>query len=66
MTSATPPARRPRYPMPGFILKSLEDRGLVALYKSRPLYQQNDYIGWITRAKRDEVLWLRRGDKRRG
>ena len=21
-------------------------------YRSRPAYQQNDYIGWITRAKR--------------
>jgi predicted GIY-YIG superfamily endonuclease len=49
------PARRPRYPMPDFILKSLDDRGLVAPYKSRPPYQQNDYIGWITRAKREET-----------
>lgn len=47
--------KRPRYPMPDFILKSLEDRDLVALYKSRPPYQQNDYIGWITRAKREET-----------
>ncbi len=22
-------------------------------YRSRPPYQQNDYIGWITRAKRE-------------
>jgi uncharacterized protein YdeI (YjbR/CyaY-like superfamily) len=24
-------------------------------YRSRPPYQQNDYIGWITRAKRQET-----------
>lgn len=23
-------------------------------YRNRPLYQQNDYIGWITRGKREE------------
>lgn len=23
----------------------------MAAYKARPPYQQNDYIGWITRAK---------------
>jgi len=55
VTRATSPARRPRYLMPDFILKSLEERGLVALYKSRPPYQQNDYIGWITRDKRVET-----------
>jgi uncharacterized protein YdeI (YjbR/CyaY-like superfamily) len=24
-------------------------------YESRPAYQQNDYIGWIERAKRQET-----------
>jgi hypothetical protein len=24
-------------------------------YRDRPAYQQNDYIGWITRAKREET-----------
>ena len=24
-------------------------------YRDRPPYQRNDYIGWITRAKRDET-----------
>ena len=24
-------------------------------YRNRPAYQQNDYIGWITRAKRNET-----------
>ncbi len=44
--------RRPRHPMPAFIRKALEGRGLMQSYVERPAYQQNDYIGWITRAKR--------------
>jgi hypothetical protein len=43
--------QRPRYPMPAFIRKALTQHGLVLAYKARPPYQQNDYIGWITRAK---------------
>ena len=43
---------RPRYPMPEFIRVALEARGLTAAYQARPPYQRNDYIGWITRAKR--------------
>ena len=39
--------------MPGFILEALENRQLMDAYLSRPAYQQNDYIGWITRAKRE-------------
>jgi hypothetical protein len=41
--------------MPSYIRSELRDRGLTAAYRSRPLYQQNDYVGWITRAKRDET-----------
>jgi len=41
--------------MPQFVLDALEERGLVAAYKSRPPYQQNDYLGWINRAKRAET-----------
>jgi hypothetical protein len=43
--------KRPRNPMPAFVRKALNEYGLMAAYKSRPAYQQNDYIGWITRAK---------------
>jgi uncharacterized protein YdeI (YjbR/CyaY-like superfamily) len=46
---------RPRYPMPDFIREALESRKLMAAYHARPPYQQNDYIGWITRAKRPET-----------
>ncbi len=46
---------RPRYPMPEYIRKALEARGLRDAYDARPPYQRNDYIGWITRAKRPET-----------
>lgn len=42
---------RPRYPMPDFIRDALNARKLMDAYLARPPYQQNDYIGWITRAK---------------
>jgi hypothetical protein len=38
--------------MPDFVKQALEERGLMGDYRARPAYQQNDYIGWITRAKR--------------
>ncbi|MFQ5398278.1 MAG: YdeI/OmpD-associated family protein [Anaerolineae bacterium] len=44
---------RPRYPMPDFVEEVLLTRGLMDAYQDRPAYQQNDYIGWITRAKRE-------------
>jgi uncharacterized protein YdeI (YjbR/CyaY-like superfamily) len=47
--------KRPRIPMPGFVKQALEDHGLVKAYAERPAYQQNDYIGWIERAKRPET-----------
>jgi len=37
--------------MPDFVRTALEQKRLVGAYHERPLYQQNDYIGWITRAK---------------
>jgi uncharacterized protein YdeI (YjbR/CyaY-like superfamily) len=42
---------RPRYPMPDFIRDALNEYEIMDAYRSRPPYQQNDYIGWITRAK---------------
>ena len=44
-------ASPPRYPMPDFIHDTLAENELMDAYQSRPLYQQNDYIGWIKRAK---------------
>ena len=58
--------------MPAFIRRALIDRGVLDAYKDRPPYQQNDYIGWIARAKlsatRDKRLTqmldeLERGDR---
>ena len=47
--------KRPRYPMPDFVRQALDERGLMEAYRKRPAYQQNDYIGWINRAKRQET-----------
>ena len=41
--------------MPDYVRLALEQRGLMDDYESRPAYQQNDYIGWITRAKRQQT-----------
>ena len=41
--------------MPADVRQALSERKLTIAYKQRPLYQQNDYIGWITRAKREET-----------
>lgn len=46
---------RPIHPMPDFVKESLEARGLMQAYRSRPPYQQNDYLSWINRAKRIET-----------
>jgi uncharacterized protein YdeI (YjbR/CyaY-like superfamily) len=46
---------RPIHPMPGFVKQALTELGLLDAYRSRPPYQQNDYIGWINRAKRFET-----------
>ncbi len=47
--------KRPKYPMPEFLKQALEERGLMDEYRNRPAYQQNDYIGWINRAKLQET-----------
>ena len=50
-----PTLKRPTYPMPSFVKDALEKSNLFDAYKSRPPYQQNDYIGWINRAIREET-----------
>ena len=47
--------KRPRHPMPTFVSRALEERGLMEDYKERPAYQQNDYLGWIAEAKKSET-----------
>lgn len=41
--------------MPDYIESALVESGLIDIYRQRPPYQQNDYIGWITNAKRPET-----------
>ena len=41
--------------MPDYIKESLENSRLMLDYLARPAYQQNDYIGWIERAKKKET-----------
>jgi len=41
--------------MPDDIASRLESDGLLAAYRARPAYQQNDYLGWIGRAKRPDT-----------
>ena len=50
---------RPENPMPGFVRRALMDRSLLDAYEARPWYQRNDYLRWITRAKREETVHRR-------
>lgn len=54
-TTEHPSLSRPTHPMPDFVLEALKERSLLKAYRARPPYQQNDYIGWITRAKRPDT-----------
>ncbi len=56
MTTDYSKLRRQRHLMPDFVKEALEKRGLVKAYGDRPAYQQNDYLGWISRAKRKETI----------
>ena len=47
--------KRKRHAMPGYVKEALVSRGLMDEYKKRPAYQQNDYIGWIEQAKKQET-----------
>ena len=51
--------QRERLPMPDFVREALEARGLLGSYQQRPAYQQNDYLAWISRAKREETVQKR-------
>jgi uncharacterized protein YdeI (YjbR/CyaY-like superfamily) len=47
--------KRERYPLPKYIKLALQKNGVTQDYLERPPYQQNDYIGWIERAKREDT-----------
>jgi uncharacterized protein YdeI (YjbR/CyaY-like superfamily) len=46
---------RAKHPVPQFVTDALRERGLAEAFRARPAYQQNDYVGWIVRAKRDDT-----------
>ncbi|MFO7546452.1 MAG: YdeI/OmpD-associated family protein [Trueperaceae bacterium] len=54
------PARRERHPMPDDVRDALEAAALMNAYRERPPYQQNDYLGWIAGAKREDTRARRR------
>lgn len=43
------------YDIPDYVVAALDANALWEQYRARPPYQQNDYIGWITRGKRQET-----------
>ncbi|MCL2479107.1 MAG: YdeI/OmpD-associated family protein [Treponema sp.] len=55
--SNTDSARMTReiHEIPDYISSALDNGSLWELYNARPPYQRNDYIGWITRGKREET-----------
>jgi len=53
--------KREIYPVPDDVVALLKERGLTRHYNARPAYQQNDYVGWIGRAKRLETRQKRIG-----
>jgi uncharacterized protein YdeI (YjbR/CyaY-like superfamily) len=42
-------------PMPSDVRRLLQAKGLWGAYQARPAYQQNDYLGWMSRAKLPET-----------
>lgn len=55
MESSFSNLKRPKHPIPDFVQAALLERGLMEAYHARPAYQQNDYIGWIEKAQREET-----------
>ena len=51
--------KRRKNAMSRAVRQALNQRGLMQAYRARPPYQQNDYLGWINRAKL-EATKLRR------
>jgi len=49
------------YDVPDFVAAALDESGLWERYRARPPYQRNDYIGWITRGKREDTRQKRLG-----
>jgi len=45
--------------MPAFVKKALVDGKVMDDFKKRPAYQQNDYLGWIGRARKEATMQKR-------
>ena len=41
--------------MSAFVDAALRERDLQTAFADRPAYQQNDWVGWIARAKREDT-----------
>ncbi len=74
-TTRSPRMTREICEIPDYVATALDETGLWDRYRARPPYQQNDYIRWITRGKREETRLkrldqmideLRRGDSYMG
>ena len=46
---------RKKHTMPKWMRAALTKAKLIGAYNARPAYQRNDYIWWITNAKREET-----------
>lgn len=55
MSEAFARLKRERHPMPEFVRQALEHQRLLEVYRARPGYQQNDYLGWINRGRLPET-----------
>jgi uncharacterized protein YdeI (YjbR/CyaY-like superfamily) len=47
--------KRTLNPMPDDVSAVLVERGLMMAYQAPPDYQKNDYLGWISRARRPDT-----------
>ncbi len=55
MTSQPSKLKRAINPMPKFVREALRQHELMEQFAARPPYQRNDYLGWISRAKKPET-----------
>ncbi len=55
MTSDFSKLKRPHQLMPALVEKALNKANLMDDFRNRPAYQQNDYLGWINRAKKQDT-----------
>ena len=54
-TMGTSRMTRRVHEIPEYVSAALDKNSLWERYRARPPYQRNDYIGWITRGKREET-----------